>query len=69
MQRPVTTNETPAGGTPDASNLHFRDQTEPAGTERDDATLEFKGRMHLSGEDEFSGDPYNRTGRFKRAIR
>jgi hypothetical protein len=66
MQRPVTTTETPANGAPDASNLHFRDQSDGA---RNDATLAFEGLMRVSGDEDVGGDPYNRTGRFKRTVR
>ena len=70
MERP-TMNEAHSGGLADASNQRFREQTEDdaAGRERDDATLEFEGRMRLTGDDEFRCDPYNRVGRFTRAAR
>jgi hypothetical protein len=34
----------------------------------DDTTLKFSGRMNVADEDA-GGDPYNHTGRFRRAIR
>ena len=68
MERP-TMNEAYSGSLRDASNLHFREQTrEDAAQERDDATLEFEGRMHLF-DDEVKCDPYNRVGRLTREKR
>jgi hypothetical protein len=65
-----TMNEAYSGGLRDASNLRFREQTrEDAAQERDDATLEFEGRIRLSLDDELKCDPYNRTGRLTRAKR
>jgi hypothetical protein len=37
-------------------------------TNRDDTTVEFEGRMKVA-DDDGGGDPYNRTGRFRRAVR
>jgi hypothetical protein len=65
-----TTNEANIGGSRDASNLRFREQTaEDAAQQRDDATLEFEGRIRLSYDDELKCDPYNRTGRLTRTKR
>jgi hypothetical protein len=65
-----TTNEAYSGGSRDASNLHFREQNpEDAARERGDATLEFKGCIRLSYDDELKCDPYNRTGRLTRGKR
>jgi len=71
MPRQTTTTEVPRAGAPTSSDQRFRDQGEPAAGEADgDATtLAFEGRMKVSGEDGFSGDPYNRTGSFKRKNR
>ena len=70
MQRPATMNDLPTGVTPDASNLHFRDQNGADERARDDeTTVAFEGRMKVSGDDDAGGDPYNRTGRFKRTVR
>jgi hypothetical protein len=73
MQRPATTTatEAPQGGAPDNSDLHFHDQGEPKdeGAPGDATTLAFDGLMKVSGDDDVGGDPYNRTGRFKRAVR
>jgi hypothetical protein len=71
MQRQATTTEAPQPGAPDASELHFRDQGEPndGGARNDATTLAFEGLMKVSGEDDLGGDPYNRTGRFKRTVR
>lgn len=71
MQRPTTTTETPQRSAPDATDLHFRDQGEPNGGEarQDATTLAFEGLMKVTGDDEVGGDPYNRTGRFKRTVR
>jgi hypothetical protein len=71
MQRHATTTAGPQGGAPDATDLHFRDQGEPKdGEARNDATtLAFEGLMKITGDDELGGDPYNRTGRFKRTVR
>ncbi len=69
MERP-TMNEAPSGGSREASNLHFREQTpEDAARQRGDATLEFEGRIRLSYDDELRCDPYNRTGRLTRGNR
>ena len=65
-----TVDEAHGGGSRDASNLRFREQTrEDAAQERDDTTLEFAGRLRLSYDDELKCDPYNRTGRLTRAKR
>ena len=71
MERHATTTEMPQGGAPDATDPHFRDQGEPnEGAARGDATtLAFEGLMGISGDDDLGGDPYNRTGRFKRTVR
>jgi hypothetical protein len=71
MQRQARTTEAPEAGAPSSLDQRFRDQGEPdAGAADGDATtLAFEGRMKVSGEDGFSGDPYNRTGSFKRANR
>ena len=71
MQRHKTTTEAPQHKAPDASDPHFRDQNETeSGAAPDDATtVAFEGHMKVSGDDEFAGDPYNRTGRFKRSVR
>ena len=69
MERP-TMNEAYSGSLRDASNLHFREQTrEDAAQEREDATLEFEGRILLSLDDELRCDPYNRRGRLTRGKR
>lgn len=69
MDRP-TMNEARSGSLRDASNLRFREQNpEDAIQERDDATLEFEGRMRLSLDDELKCDPYNRIGRLTREKR
>ena len=65
-----TTNEAYSGGSRDASNLRFREQTpEDAAEVRGDATLEFKGGIRLSYDDELKCDPYNRIGRLTRGTR
>jgi hypothetical protein len=70
MQRHVTTTEAPKLGAADASELHFRDQGDKDDAAPIDATtLAFEGRMRVSGDDDAGGDPYNRTGRFKRTVR
>lgn len=71
MQRQATTTEGPQSGAPNASDQHFRDQGEPSDVEtpRDATTLAFEGHMKVSGDDDAGGDPYNRTGRFKRTVR
>jgi len=70
MQRNVTTSEAPKLGAADASELHFRDQGEQDDAARNDATtLAFEGRMQVTGDDDAGGDPYNRTGRFRRTVR
>jgi hypothetical protein len=42
----------------------FDDEAAP----HDDTTLKFTGRMAVTDEDA-GGDPYNRTGRFRRVVR
>jgi hypothetical protein len=71
MQRDATTTDAPKIGAPDTTDLHFRDQGEAndGGARNDTTTLAFEGRMTVTGDDEFGGDPYNRTGRFKRTVR
>ena len=65
-----TTNEAYGGGSRDASNLHFREQTtEDAAELRGDATVDFEGRIGLSYDDELKCDPYNRMGRLTRGKR
>jgi hypothetical protein len=46
------------------------EQQEPAAERppHDDTTLAFDGLIKVADED-IGGDPYNRTGRFKRAVR
>ena len=69
MERP-TMNEANNGSLRDASSLRFREQApDNAAQERDDATLEFEGRMRISLDNELRCDPYNRTGRFTREKR
>ena len=71
MPHQARTTEAPQAGAPTSSDQRFRDQGEPTEGEAtaDATTLAFDGRMKVSGEDGFSGDPYNRTGSFKRANR
>ena len=66
-----TTNESHSGGSRDASNLHFREQTreDAIRDSGDTTTLEFEGRIRLSYDDELKCDPYNRTGRLTRGKR
>ena len=69
MQR-STTNEAYSGGSREAANQHFREQTrEDAAEAQDDTTLEFEGRIRVSYDDELKCDPYNRTGRLTRGKR
>ena len=56
------------GAAPDAANLHFREQSEQDEPTRDDTTVSFHGTMKVT-TDETGGDPYNRTGSFKRLVR
>ena len=64
---------TPTSAKPaDGPAQHFREQPndDGIGAEPSDSTLlQFNGLMNVSPDDDFSGDPYNRTGRFRRAIR
>jgi hypothetical protein len=41
---------------------------EDAATNDDPTTLKFEGKVALS-DDDAGGDPYNRTGRFRRCVR
>jgi hypothetical protein len=59
---------TETGAAPDAANLQFREQSEQDETKRDDTTLSFDGLMKVTA-DEAGGDPYNRTGSFRRLVR
>jgi hypothetical protein len=70
MER-YTTNEASSGGSRNASNLRFREQTREDATQDsgDTTTLEFDGRIRLSYDDELKCDPYNRTGRLTRGKR
>ncbi len=56
------------GAAPGATNLHFREQSEQDEAKRDDTTVSFDGTMKVT-TDEAGGDPYNRTGSFKRVVR
>jgi len=51
-----------------SSNLRFREQVEETGAKHDDTTVSFDGSMKVT-PDEPGGDPYNRTGSFKRFVR
>jgi len=65
-----TANGAYSGSLRGASNLRFREQTqEDAANLRGDATVEFKGCMRLSYDDELKCDPYNRIGRLTRGKR
>jgi hypothetical protein len=56
-----------AGAAAHAASLHCREQSEDA-TKRDETTVAFEGSMKVAA-DEPGGDPYNRTGAFKRLVR
>jgi hypothetical protein len=56
------------GAAPDAASLQFRAQSEQVEPQRDDTTVSFDGTMKVT-TDEAGGDPYNRTGSFKRLVR
>ncbi len=47
---------------------HATDDAERQDSELDPTTLKFNGPVKLSDEDA-GGDPYNRTGRFRRVVR
>ena len=57
-----------AGAAADAANVHFREQSEQHETKRDETTVAFDGLMKVAA-DEAGGDPYNRTGSFRRLVR
>jgi hypothetical protein len=59
---------TDTGAAPDAANQHLREQSGADAAKQDDTTLSFDGLMKVTG-DEHGGDPYNRTGSFKRLVR
>jgi hypothetical protein len=59
---------TSTGAAPDTSSQHFREQSDADAAKQDDTTLSFDGLMKVTGE-EHGGDPYNRTGSFKRLVR
>lgn len=63
MQRVLTESDT----APDA-NERSRQSSNEDGANRDDTTLAFDGLMKVSA-DEAGGDPYNRTGSFRRLVR
>jgi hypothetical protein len=66
MQRSTTQ----AGAAPDANPPLSEppEVTNGGDANRDDTTLSFDGAMRVSA-DEGGGDPYNRTGSFKRLVR
>ena len=50
-----------------AAEQHFREQADEA-TASDPTTLKFEGKVSVA-EDDAGGDPYNRTGKFRRLVR
>jgi len=64
MMAETTPAEAPAKAAPPPHAHHDAAAAAP----HDDTTLEFKGRIAVTDED-IGGDPYNHTGRFRRAIR
>jgi hypothetical protein len=59
---------TETGAAPDTASLHFREQIAEDGAPHDATTVAFDGAMKVAA-DERGGDPYNRTGSFKRLVR
>jgi hypothetical protein len=53
----------------DSSNLRFKEQLEDDPQARSDATLSSQGSLEISADENVGGDPYNRTGRFKKIVR
>jgi hypothetical protein len=67
---PSTLPHTHNGFAQTAAEQHVREQPgdAAAATNEDPTTLKFDGKVAISDEDAGS-DPYNRTGRFRRAVR
>ncbi|HET7609970.1 MAG TPA: hypothetical protein VFL84_14910 [Gammaproteobacteria bacterium] len=66
---PGTQPHTQDGFTQTAAEPRVRKDAGDEGPEHDDpTTLKFEGTVAISDEDAGS-DPYNRTGRFRRAVR
>jgi hypothetical protein len=67
---PGTLPHTENGFAQTAAEQHFREEVGDEGTDtRDDpTTLKFEGTVAIADEDA-GGDPYNRTGRFRRVVR
>ena len=67
---PGTLPHTQNGFAQAAAEQHVREQPrdDDAATNEDPTTLKFDGKVAISDEDAGS-DPYNRTGRFRRAVR
>ena len=53
---------------PPATNQKAQKPLDDERAPRDNTTLSFEGHMSVY-DDETGGDPYNRSGRFRRAIR
>jgi hypothetical protein len=64
---PGTLPHTENGFTQVAAEQRFRDELEEDAA-GDPTTLKFEGKVALA-DDDAGGDPYNRTGRFRRLVR
>jgi hypothetical protein len=67
---PGTLPHTQNGFAQTAADQHLREDAghEGASASEDPTTLKFEGKVAIS-DDDAGGDPYNRTGRFRRLVR
>lgn len=54
---------------PERTEVRCREQLGTDDESRDDATLSAAGDLDISEDEDRGSDPYNRTGRFERAVR
>lgn len=64
---PGTLPHTENGFAQTVAEQHFREQLDDDAA-ADHTTLKFEGKVAVTNDDA-GGDPYNRTGRFKRLVR
>ena len=67
---PGTLPHTQNGFAQTAAEQHIRERRDDddAAANEDPTTLKFEGKVAVS-DDDAGGDPYNRTGRFRRVVR
>ena len=65
---PGTQPHTQDGFAQPAAEQHVRKDVGNEGATDDPTTLKFEGKVAIS-DDDAGGDPYNRTGKFRRVVR